>query len=160
MLKPHGSINWVPDPIRGDARIEGDSSVPIVTTIHQGSIMEWTKIDVVSSPHGRTDIVLAHYALNKIPQANPSLLEKIRVFALQRATEANSITLIGIHIPDNPSDDPFLHEMFRIMDQQARPGLVVNYINLDPTELRKASRWGFRPKQMSFQQYVSELSAY
>ena len=160
ILKPHGSINWVANPILGDGHIEEGSPIPMVGNIRQDSVMEWTKIDVVPSPDGHTDIVLAHYALNKIPQANPDLLEKIRGLALQRATEAGSITLIGIHIPDNPSDDPFLHEMFRVMGQQAQQGLVVNYINPNPTEIDKAASWGFRTKQMSFQQYVSELSGY
>ena len=158
ILKPHGSINWVADTILGDGHIEESSPIPMVGSIRQDSVMEWTKIDVVPSAESHTDIVLAHYALNKIPQANPDLLEKIRGLALQRATEASSITLIGIHIPDNPSDDPFLNEMFRVLNQKAHQGLIVNYINPAPTEIDKAASWGFRTKQMSFQHYVSELS--
>lgn len=160
VLKPHGSVNWAADTTLGDGRIEEGHSIPLVGTIDRQGLMEWSKIKVVHSVEGETDIVLAHYALKKTPQANPGLLEKIRNLALQRVADVSSITLIGVHIPDNPSDDPFLHEMFTVMKARAHQGLATNYINPDSTENDKASSHGLHTKQMSFQQYVSELQIF
>lgn len=157
VLKPHGSINWVADTTLGDGCIEQGSSIPIVGTICEKLAMEWKTIDVVYSPEGHTDIVLAHYALNKIPQANPHLLENVRNLALQRVTEASSITLIGIHIPDNPFDDPFLHDLFTSMSRRAQNGLRVNYINPVQSELAKASSLSFKSIEKRFQEYVGVI---
>src|SRR6185437_733223 len=67
VLKPHGSISWAADVTLGDGTLQKDSPIPIVGTIYQRHIMEWTKVDPLRSPEGHIDIVVAHYAPLKIP---------------------------------------------------------------------------------------------
>ena len=156
VLKPHGSINWVADVTLGDGRLEADSPIPIVGTIHEGHIMEWTKVDPLPSPEGHTDIVVAHYAPLKIPQASPNLLQKIRSLANARARDAAFIEIVGVHLPPDPSDDPFLSDLLELMKRNEQADCRVVYVNPDPDEIERArDYYHFEVVEKTFQDYVA-----
>ena len=157
VLKPHGSINWVPDNAHDDGTIERNGPIPIVGTVWQGNTMEWKRIVAVDSPEGHEDIVVAHYAREKRAQANGDLLNDIRALALLRVECASSVTIIGIHIPASPSDDPFLQDLLTLLSRKVLDGLLVNFINPDRSELKVATSLGFQTKKKCFQEYVAEL---
>ena len=164
LLKPHGSINWVPDVTLVDRTLQGDSPIPIVGTIHQNHTMEWTKVDPLPSPkEGHTEeIVVAHYALQKIPQANPHLLQKIRDLAIDRTRDAALIEIIGVHLPPDPPDDPFLWKLLELMACKAKADCQVVYVNPDPKEIERArGYYHFETIEKTFQDYVaSALGCY
>lgn len=152
VLKPHGSINWVHDTSDYDKPING-KSIPIEVRIEPDGVLSWKNITRVHSPIGHEDIVIAHYVRGKKPQANTGLLEKIRELALARVQEASSIVIIGVHIPDDSSDDPFLHELLKSMK-----GCPVDYVSPDAGDIQRASsRHGFKTFQCGFDQYVKEM---
>lgn len=159
VLKPHGSINWVADISLGDGTLDRTGPIPIVGTIRQDNLMEWTRIEAKDSPEGHEDIVVAHYAREKSAQANRDLLNEIRALAFLQVERAGSVTLIGIHIPANPSDDPFLQNLFTLLSRKVRGGLLVNFINPDLSELKEAASLGFQTVNKRFQEYVAELPA-
>jgi hypothetical protein len=155
VLKPHGSINWVADVTDGDEMYVQRS----VVTILQGNTKEWTRINVVDSPQhkGHAEIAVAHYAPEKEAQINPDLLKKIRDLSLKRIKQSTALTIIGVHIPSNPSDDPFLDEFLNLASCHARNGLPVCFVNICEGELREASSRGFTPKKCTFEEYVAQL---
>ena len=156
VLKPHGSINWAADVTLGDGTLQRDSPIPIVGTFHQGHIMEWTKVDPLRSPEGHIDIVVAHYAPLKIPQANPNLLQKIRNLAIDRTRDAALIEIIGVHLPPDPSDDPFLWKLLELMAYEAEANCRVVYVNPDPKEIERArDYYHFETIVKIFQDYVA-----
>ena len=130
-----------------------------VTTIIQGNTQEYTEINAVDSPQhkGDTDIVVAHYAPEKEAQINPGLLRKIRNLSLERISQSTALTIIGVHIPINPSDDPFLDEFLDLASRRARNGLSVCFVNICEDELREASARGFTPEKCTFEKYVVQL---
>lgn len=151
VLKPHGSINWVHDTSDYANTINGRWT-PIEERIEPDGVLSWKNITRVHSPIGHEDIVIAHYVRGKKPQANPGLLEKIRELALARVQEASSIVIIGVHIPDDSSDDPFLHELLKSMK-----GCPVDYVSPDAGDIQRASsRHGFKTFQCRFDQYVNK----
>ena len=154
VLKPHGSINWVPDETLGN---EMYVQRP-VTTILQGNTQEYTEINAVDSPQhkGDIDIVVAHYAPEKEAQINPGLLKRIRDLSLERLRQSTTLTIIGVHIPDNPTDDPFLYEFLNVASDRAGNGLPVYFVNVSDSELRKASSRGFTPMKWTFERYIDQ----
>ena len=119
--------------------------------------MEWTKVDPLPSPKGHTDIVVAHYGLRKTAQANPNLLQRIRNLANDRTRAADFIEIIGVHLPPDPSDDPFLHDLLQEMQRQAKAGCRVIYVNPDPAELERAGNYyHFETIQKKFRDYVGK----
>ncbi len=156
VLKPHGSINWAADVTLGDGTLQKDSPIPIVGTIYQGNTMEWTKVDALRSPEGHIDIVVAHYAPLKIPQANPNLLQKIRNLANDRTRDAAFIEIVGVHLPSDPSDDPFLSDLLEAMKRNAQADYRVVYVNPDPKEIMRArDYYHFETIEKTFQDYVA-----
>jgi hypothetical protein len=159
VLKPHGSINWVPDETLGK---EMYVQRP-VTTILQGNTQEYTEINAVGSPQhkGDIDIVVAHYAPEKEAQINPGLLKRIRDLSLKRIRQSTTLTIIGVHLPSNPlpgnpSDDPFLHEFLNVASHRTGNGLPVYFVNISDSELRDASSRGFTPIKWTFEEYVNQ----
>lgn len=156
VLKPHGSINWAADVTLGDGTLQRDSPIPIVGTICQGHTMEWTKVDPLRSPKGHIDIVVAHYAPLKIPQANPNLLQKIRTLANDRTRDAAFIEIVGVHLPSDPSDDPFLSDLLEAMKHNVQADCRVVYVNPDPKEIIRArDYYHFETIEKTFQDYVA-----
>ena len=155
VLKPHGSINWVADVTLGDGKLDQHEPIPLVGTIHQGYTMEWTKVSPLSSPKGHTDIVVAHYALGKKPQANPDLLQKIRDLANTRISDAAFIEIIGVHLPLDQSDDPFLWNLLKLMANKVNAHCQVIYVNPDKDEIKRAmDYYHFETVQKAFHDYV------
>lgn len=154
VLKPHGSINWIPDVTLG-----GEMYVqrPVVT-IRQGNIKEWTRINAVDSPQhkGHAEIAVAHYAPEKEAQINPGLLKTIRDLSLDRIRQSTTLTIIGVHISGNPLDDPFLDEFLRLASHRAANGLPVYFVNICDSELREASSRGFTSKKCTFEGYITQ----
>lgn len=151
VLKPHGSINWVHD-TSSYGSINGQD-MPIEERVESDGVLSWKKVAPVHTPIGHEDIVIAHYVRGKKAQANTGLLEKIRGRALALVQEARSILIIGIHIPDDSSDDPFLHELLESMK-----GCQVGYVSPDAGDIQRASsRHGFKTFQCGFDQYVKEM---
>jgi hypothetical protein len=160
VLKPHGSINWVADILQGDGSIAEDEEIPVVATLSAGGVFEWKKIRAVVSPigQGHEEIVIAHYAPEKRPQINPGTLSKIRDLARARIEEAGFITIIGLHLPADLVEDPFLYELLEAMKRVKATGQAqVDYINLDPSETQKArSSFGFNVLKKTFDEYVAQ----
>jgi hypothetical protein len=154
VLKPHGSINWVADVTLGD---EMYVQRPVVTIL-QGNTKEWTRINAVDSPQhkGHADIAVAHYAPEKEAQINPSLLKTIRDLSLERIRQSTTLTIIGVHIPGSPSDDPFLDEFLNLASHRARNGFPAYFVNICDSELREASSRGFTSKKWTFEGYVNQ----
>lgn len=155
ILKPHGSINWVADVTLGDAM---HVQRPVVS-ISQGNPDEWTAIKAVDSPQhkGHAEIVVAHYAPEKEAQINPGLLKTIQELSLEQIKQSTTVTIIGVHIPGSPSDDPFLHEFLNVASRRAGNGLPVYFVNISDSELREASSRGFTPEKCTFEEYVAQL---
>lgn len=155
VLKPHGSINWIADVTLGDQPYVQD---PVVT-IDQDDTEEWTRINVVDSPRhkGHAKIAVAHYAQKKEAQINAGLLKTIRGLSLKQVERSTTITIIGIHIPNNPIDDPFLDEFFDLARRRSQTGLPVYFVNNCGAELREASSRGFIPQKSTFEEYVAQL---
>lgn len=154
VLKPHGSINWIADVTDGD---EMYVQRP-VETIRHGNTREYARIKVVDSPTGHEEIVVAHYAPGKKAQINLVLLKTIRGHSLERVNQASTLTIIGVHIPISPSDDPFLDEFLALASHRARNGLRVYFVNLCDSELREASSRGFMSKKCTFEGYITQSS--
>ncbi len=109
VLKPHGSINWIPDILGGgDGRIAENEETPETATLGPDGVLDWKIVNVVTSPigQGHEEIVMAHYALGKRPQANYDKLRKIRDIAQERVGEADSMTVIGLHLSPDPKGSP------------------------------------------------------
>lgn len=157
VLKPHGSINWVADVTLGEGNLDQHQPIPVVVTIRQGDTLEWTKVSPVSSPknQGHTDIVVAHYALGKKPQANPNLLQDIRNFSNTRVSDASFIEIIGVHLPLDQSDDPFLWSLLKLMTNKVKADCQVIYVNPDDDEIKKAKDYyHFETVRKTFRDYV------
>ena len=156
VLKPHGSINWIADVTCGDQPHVQD---PVVT-IDQDDTEEWTRINVVDSPQhkGHTKIAVAHYAWRKDPQINLDLFKDIRRLSCEQVKQATSITIIGVHIPQNSGDDPFLDDFFDLARPRIKTGLPVYFVNNCDAELREASSRGFIPQKSTFEEYVAQLN--
>jgi hypothetical protein len=154
VLKPHGSINWVADVTLGDAMYV---QRPVVS-ISQSTPDEWTAINAVDSPKhkGHAEIAVAHYALKKEAQINSGLLKEIRDLSLERISQSTTLTIIGVHIPNNPLDDPFLDKFLNLASHHARNGLRVYFVNICDSELREASSRGFTSKKCTFEGYVNQ----
>lgn len=154
VLKPHGSINWVADETLGDGTIQEGIPIPIVGVVHQGHTMEWTKVDALRFP--KKPIVLASYAQLKIPQANPNLLQKIRNLASERMHDAEFVEIIGVHLPLDPFDDPFLSDLLTAMKRNTQAGRKVVYVNPDPRGIMRArGHYLFETVEKTFQDYVT-----
>ena len=154
VLKPHGSINWVADVTGGDAMYVQRPVVHISQDNHE----EYTAINAVDSPQhkGHAEIAVAHYAPQKEAQINRSLLKNIRELSLERIRQSTTLTIIGVHIPGSPSDDPFLYEFLSLASNRARNGLQVYFVNNCDSELREASSRGFTSKKLTFEGYVNQ----
>lgn len=152
VFKPHGSINWIADVTLGDQPYVPDT----VVTISQDDSEEWTRIAVLNSPkhHGHAKIAVAHYSPKKKAQINRDLLKEIRRRSLRQVEQATSLTIIGVHMPSKPGDDPFLDDFFDLASRRAQNGLPVYFINIWEAELREASSRGFIPKHSTFADYV------
>ncbi len=161
VLKPHGSINWVPDVLLGDGRIPANGPIPSVGSLDAGGIMNWNKIDAVDSPigQGHGERIIAYYAPDKVAQANPGTLLKVRQLARDRIIEADHVTIIGVHLPRQASEDPFLSEILDDMQRSAKEGRSkVDYLNPDTRENEEAkSRFGFHAMPITFCEYVALL---
>jgi len=160
VLKPHGSINWVADILDGDGSIAEGTEIPVTGTLLAGGVFEWNKIRAVVSliGQGHEEIVIAHYAPEKRPQINPGTLWKIRNLARTRIEEAGLVTIIGLHLPTDPMEDPFLSELLETMKRVRRTGQAqVDYISPDPRQTEKArSSFGFNAVQKTFDKYVAQ----
>ena len=160
VLKPHGSINWVADVLLGDGSIGEGEEIPVVATLADGDVFEWKEIRAVVSPigQGHEEIVIAHYAPEKPPQINPRILWKIRNLARTKIEEAGFITIIGLHLPADPVEDPFLSELLEAMKRVKKTGQAqVNYISPDQSQTEKArSSFGFNAVQKTFDKYVAQ----
>lgn len=161
VLKPHGSINWVHDTSDYDKPIENNCSLPIDGSVSNG-VMSWTIIKSVPSPKGcgdGEDIVLAHYAPGKKAQANPGTLLKIRELAVERVKNADVIEVIGMHLPTDSFDDPFLSKLLDLMKSRVMAGTCkVDHITPDPLEAEKArSTFNFNTIQVTFRKYVTAV---
>ena len=156
VLKPHGSINWIADVTRGDQPHVQD---PVVI-IDQDDAEEWTRVNVVDSPQhkGHAKIAVAHYARKKEAQINADLFKAIRGLSLEQVERSTTITIIGIHIPNSPVDDPFLDDFFDLAKHRTQTGLPVYFVNNCDSELRKASSMRFIPKKCTFEEYVAQLN--
>lgn len=144
VLKPHGSINWVHD--------EDNYGVP--DSVDVKGIWSWP-IKTVNSLKGHTDIVIAHYGPGKAAQTNPGTLQKIRDLALKRIQKASFATIIGVHIPPDPNDDPFLDSFMNSLSRRAKTnGCQVHYRSPDEDDLQRASNLGFTAKKGKFSDMV------
>lgn len=163
VLKPHGSINWVADITLGDGRISANRPVPMAGRLGLDDVWRWNKVDAVDSPigQGHGEIVLAHYSPSKKPQINPGTLSKIRRIACDRISKAKLVTIIGLHVPIDPSEDPFLSMVLEGMKHTVHAGRTrVFFVNPDPKEIEKAeSDLGFNVFQGTFDDYVNRLRA-
>lgn len=162
VLKPHGSINWVPDLLGGgDGTVGENEDFPEAGTFGPDDVFEWKIINVVGSPieQGHEEIVMAHYAPGKKAQANPGTLLKIREIAQARVREADSITVIGVHLPTDPAEDPFLWKLLNSMSELAkREQCRVRYMSPTAEEVRRAQgELGFTAQASPFKAYVEEL---
>ena len=162
VLKPHGSINWVH--VTSDYGPLKNNCIP-TDRVEPDEVMSWTNIKSFPSPKGRgdgDDIVLAHYAPGKKAQANPGTLLKIRKLALKRVENADVIEVIGVHLPTDPTDDPFLSEILDLMKNRVMAGICkVDHITPDPLEIEKArSTFNFNPIQETFGEYVDKQKGY
>ena len=161
VLKPHGSINWVADVTLGDGRIPPNAPVPIAGRYEPGDVFTWVNVNAVASPigQGHEEIVLAHYAPGKEAQANPDTLLKIRRIACERIFRAKFITIIGLHLPTDPAEDPFLSDFLEAMRKAVGAGEAhVVFVNPDASESEKArSHFGFDASRKTFADYVSDL---
>ena len=160
VLKPHGSINWVHDTSDYGRPIE-NNCIPIDGFV-SGEVMSWNNIKSVPSPKGcgdGGDIVLAHYAPGKKAQANPGTLLKIRELALERVKNADVIEIIGMHLPTDSLDDPFLSKLLDLMKTRVMAGTCkVDHITPDTPEAAKArSTFNFNPIQVTFREYVTAV---
>ncbi len=76
---------------------------------------------------------------------------------MERIKEALSVIVIGLHIPENPIDDPSLFDLLTAMEDRARSDrLTIEYISLSDTDLAQASGRGFTPRKQGFKDWVRE----
>lgn len=141
VLKPHGSINWFGNIIEG-IRLDGNGR------------KTYKHFNPVTSPIGQDHeaLLIAHYAPRKEAQANYETLSTIQEQALDRVSNADVIEVIGVHLPTDSSDDPFLSKLLK---GATEVGCQVDYISPDCEELKKAkSQFGFKAVQYTFAEYV------
>jgi hypothetical protein len=69
-------------------------------------------------------VITATYVPGKPPQANPKIFQDIRRKVINRISEPKKVEIIGVHIPPNEQDDPFLWELF-----QATSAKEVHFVN-------------------------------
>lgn len=155
VLKPHGSINWLGNLLGSDNE---DGTIPITVRFERQGRPTYREIDVVSSPYGRDPeaLIIAHYAPRKNPQANPDLLVTLQERAKSRICAATYVEIIGIHLPTDPVDDPFLWDVLEGM--RRREGKVdVIYVNPNPDELKRANDYyNFQTVEMGFEDYATK----
>lgn len=159
VLKLHGSINWVGDPLG----TQGSEEEPLSISIDEDGLCEYKKIEMVrscldnaenSSLQDTVELVIATYAPGKPPQANPIIFQYILDRAMKRVLEAQKIKIIGVHIPCNEQDDSSLWELF-----QALQGKNVDFINPNEAENKQATDiFGFHSIKMSFKEYVDSIT--
>jgi hypothetical protein len=101
---------------------------------------------------------VAHYAPKKEAQINRDLLKEICRRSLKQVEQATSITIIGVHIPQNSGDDPFLDDFFDLARCRTQTGLPVYFVNNSDADLSQALSMGFIPKPFTFEKYVAQLN--
>lgn len=156
VLKPHGSINWVGNLVGTENE---DGTIPITVKYERDGRPTYKQLEVVPSPVGREpeELVVAYYATGKEPQANPDLLRRIQDLAEARIRDAAfiEIIIIGVHLPPDLSDDPFLWNLLELMRCKVGTGRRVIYVNPDPKETKRArDYYHFETIQKTFQDYV------
>lgn len=152
VLKPHGSINWFGN-ILGGIIIEG-----------YGRRRTYKHFGPVTSPIDEDPeaLLIAHYAPGKGPQANHETLSIIQDQACDRVSKADVIEVIGVHLPTDPTDDPFLSKILDLMKSRVMARICrVDHITPDPLEVEKArSAFNFNPIKETFGEYVNKQKGY
>jgi hypothetical protein len=153
VLKLHGSINWI-----GDSQGKPGRNGEFFPIFIDGAkkISTYKNIEVVPTYMGKPDdrnpseIIIATFAPGKPPQANPQLFQEIQSRAMKKISEAQSIEIIGVHIPPDKQDDPSLWELF-----QALRGKKVDFINPSEEENHLAkSLFCFNVIESTFRELV------
>lgn len=154
VLKPHGSINWVPD--FNMRRLAPGEATPVGATGCSSGVHFHMIKALPSPPVSPVSLILmAHYAPEKKSRFNPRTLGRIREIAHERISAANEIEIIGVHLPDIPDDDPFLDDVLKIMREKIRDrGCVVRYVNPGRADAERAKGYGFEVIEADFERYV------
>lgn len=132
VLKPHGSINWMPDILMGDGSLTGNRPIPLTMKIGHDGSKSYKWIAVVDSPkHSEAeDVLMAYYAPWKWSRVNLETLQTIRTIACERISHAQEVTVIGIKLRSNPLDDPFLSKAQILLGATARKSVgSVTYVS-------------------------------
>jgi hypothetical protein len=152
LLKLHGSINWIGDPL-GNSE---NNKIPTPIFIEASGISHYKNIEVLPNCINRdpSEMIIATYAPGKPPQANPRLFQDIQNRVMKKITQAQNVAIIGVHIPQEKQDDPSLWDLF-----QSLRGKNVDFINPceEESSLAKIS-FGFNPIKKSFKEYVDSQS--
>jgi hypothetical protein len=154
VLKPHGSINWLGDLAGLRSDIGND---PITVSFDCNNRPSYKHVKIVPTPIEQEpeELVIAHYAPGKQAQANPDLLHKIQDLANARVREADFIEIIGVHLPPDSGDDPFLWNLLELMQREVRATRRVIYVNPDSNDAKEArDYYHFETIQKPFQEYV------
>lgn len=157
VLKPHGSINWVGNILGGGPNL---TSVNYVEPEPDDDRPSYTDIDIVSSLIGKSGdpdgLVIATYATGKNPQTNPKLLFDIQNAAKSRMRDAAFVEIIGVHLPKDSGDDPFLWSLLELLAEKVKAHCQVIYVNPDKNEIERArGHYRFEAVAKTFRDYVN-----
>ncbi|CAI4033909.1 hypothetical protein DNFV4_04351 [Nitrospira tepida] len=160
VLKPHGSINWMPDILMGDGTLTENQPVPLTMRIRHDGSQSYKRIAVVDSPkHGESeDVLIAYYAPRKWSKVNLDTLEIVRGIACERISHAQEVTVIGVKLRSDPLDDPFLSRVQVLLQAKARKfSGSVTYVSPLRDDALTAQAFDFSTQEVTFEEYVELL---